>query len=86
LTIYTGNLSREITETDLRDIFKTFGTVTFVNIIQDRFHKVPVGFGMVGMPIQVEAQAAIASLNGKELKGKFLVVNEAGIRSLSNQR
>jgi len=82
MTIYAGNLSKEITETDLRDAFKIFGTVTFVNIIQDRFHKTPVGFGMVGMPLQIEAQAAIAGLNGKEMKGKSLVVNEAGIRSL----
>jgi RNA recognition motif-containing protein len=81
MTIYTGNLSNEITETDLRDAFKTYGEVSFVNIIQDRFHKIQVGFGMVGMPVQMEAQAAIAGMNGKELKGKFLVVNEAGIRT-----
>ena len=77
MNIYVGNLSREVTEEDLRHAFEGFGQVASVTIIKDRFSGAPRGFGFVDMPTKTEGQAAIAGLNGKELKGRPLTVNEA---------
>jgi len=77
MNIYVGNLSREVTEEELREAFKAFGQVTSVSIIKDRYGGQPRGFAFVDMPAKAEAQAAITGLNGKEFKGKKLVVNEA---------
>ncbi len=77
MNIYVGNLSREVTEDDLRQAFEPFGQITSVNIIKDKFSGQSRGFGFVEMPGRAEAQAAIAGLNGKELKGRTLSVNEA---------
>ncbi len=84
MNIFTGNLSPEVTEEDLRKEFKAFGQVTFVNLVRERFGSVSRGFGYLGMPVQSEAEAAIVGLHGKELKGKTLVVNEARPRALSS--
>ncbi|MFQ6083400.1 MAG: RNA recognition motif domain-containing protein [Candidatus Aminicenantia bacterium] len=81
MNIYVGNLSREVTEDDLRQAFETFGEVTSAKIITDKFSGVSRGFGFVEMPTKAEAQAAITGLNGKELKGRTLTVNEARPRS-----
>jgi RNA recognition motif-containing protein len=81
VNIYVGNLSREATEADLQEAFAAFGQVASVNIIKDRFSGVSRGFGFVEMPSNSEAQAAIAGLNGKELKGRTLTVNEARPRT-----
>lgn len=77
MNIYVGNLSREVTEDDLRQAFGGFGQITSVNIIKDKFSGQSRGFGFVEMPGRAEAQAAIAGMNGKELKGRTLNVNEA---------
>ncbi len=77
MNIYVGNLPREATEADLREAFQAFGQVATVNIIKDKFSGESRGFGFVEMPSKDEAQAAIAGLNGKELKGRTLTVNEA---------
>ncbi len=77
MNIYVGNLSREVTEEDLRKEFEAFGQVASVTIIKDKFTGEPRGFGFIEMPTRSEAQAAIAGLNGKELKGRTLTVNEA---------
>jgi RNA recognition motif-containing protein len=77
MNIYVGNLSRDVTEEDLRQTFETFGKVETVSIIKDKFSGESRGFGFVEMPAKDEAQAAIADLNGKELKGRPLKVNEA---------
>ncbi|MER3447539.1 MAG: RNA-binding protein [Candidatus Dadabacteria bacterium] len=77
MNIYVGNLSRDVTEDDLRQAFGGFGQITSVNIIKDKFSGQSRGFGFVEMPGRAEAQAAIAGLNGKELKGRTLNVNEA---------
>lgn len=77
MNIYVGNLSREVTEDDLRQAFEAFGQITSVNIIKDKFSGQSRGFGFVEMPGRAEAQAAIAGMNGKELKGRTLSVNEA---------
>jgi len=75
--IYVGNLPREATEADLRTAFAAFGQVGDIAIIKDRFSGEPRGFGFIEMAATPEAQAAIAGLNGKDLKGRTLTVNEA---------
>ncbi len=77
MNIYVGNLAREATEEDVREAFKAFGQVTSVSVIKDKFSGESRGFGFVEMPSQAEAQSAIAGLNGKELQGRSLTVNEA---------
>ena len=81
MNIYVGNLSREVTEEDLRQAFEAFGQVTSAKIITDKFSGESRGFGFVEMPTKAEAQSAIDGLNGKELKGQTLNVNEARPRS-----
>lgn len=77
MNIYVGNLPREATEEDLREAFEAFGEVTSVKIITDRFTGDSRGFGFVEMSNSPEAQSAISGLDGKELKGRSLRVNEA---------
>ena len=77
MNIYAGNLSRDITEDDLREAFEAFGQVSTATIIQDRFSGESRGFGFVEMPSKDEAQTAIAEMNGKDLKGRAITVNEA---------
>ncbi len=77
MNIYVGNLSREVTEEDLQAAFETFGQVTSANVIKDRVSGESRGFGFVEMPAEEEAQSAIEGLNGQELKGETMNVNEA---------
>jgi len=77
MNIYCGNLPHELTEEELRAAFEEFGEVTSAKIITDRYSGVSRGFGFVEMPNKSEAQAALTGLNGKELKGRMLTVNEA---------
>lgn len=77
MNIYVGNLARETTEEQLRQAFEAFGQVSSVAIIKDKYSGESRGFGFVEMPSAAEAQAAIAGLNGKELGGRALNVNEA---------
>jgi len=77
MNIYVGNLPREATEEDLRQAFGAFGQVTSVKIITDRFSGDSRGFGFVEMSSSSEAQSAISGLDGKDLKGRALRVNEA---------
>ena len=85
MNIYVGNLPHELTEEDLRQAFETFGEVTSAKIIMDKFSGASRGFGFVEMPTKAEAQAAITGLNGTELKGRTLNVNEARPRSESRR-
>ena len=77
MRIYVGNMSSEVTEEELKEVFKAFGEVTTVNIIKDKATGQPRGFGFVEMVSDEATKAAIAGMNGKELKGKPLKVNEA---------
>jgi RNA recognition motif-containing protein len=77
MNIYVGNLSPEVTEEDLQQAFEAFGQVSSAAVIKDKFSGVSRGFGFVEMPAKAEGQAAIEGLNGKELKGQTLNVNEA---------
>jgi len=75
--IYVGNLSYQVTDEELRQAFESFGEVSSANVIMDKFSGQSKGFGFVEMPSKNEAESAINSLNGKELKGRALNVNEA---------
>ena len=77
MNIYVGNLSRDVTEDDLQQAFEAYGAVESAKIIKDKFSGESKGFGFVEMPAKAEAQAAIDAMNGKELKGQVLTVNEA---------
>lgn len=77
MNIFVGNLSRQATEEDLRQAFSSFGSVAKATIIKDKFSGEPRGFGFVEMATKEEAMAAIAGMNGKELLGRTLNVNEA---------
>jgi RNA recognition motif-containing protein len=81
MNIYVGNLSREVTEEELRQTFEAFGQVTSVNIIKDKYSGQPRGFGFVEMATRDEGQAAIDGLKGKLLKDRTLDVSEARPRS-----
>jgi len=81
MNIYVGNLAGEINETDLRKEFEAFGQVTSAAVIKDKFTGESRGFGFVEMAGKQEAMTAMANLNGKELKGKALKVNEARPRN-----
>ena len=81
MNIYVGNLAPETSETELRDAFAAFGQVATATIIKDRFSGEPRGFAFVEMPTRSEAIAAIAAMNGKELHGRNLSVNEARPRT-----
>jgi RNA recognition motif-containing protein len=75
--LYVGNLSFNSSEQDLEDVFAEFGTVESVNIIEDRDTGRSRGFGFVEMSSDQEATNAIAELDGKEVDGRNLKVNEA---------
>ena len=77
MNIYIGNLPYTITEDELKESFNSFGEVSSVNIITDRFSGQSKGFGFVEMPEDTEAEAAIKALDGQEIKGRNLKVNQA---------
>ena len=77
MNIYVGNLPWGLSEEDLREAFEAFGEVVSVKIIQDKFTGRSRGFGFVEMPKDEEGEAAISALNGKDLKGREIVVNQA---------
>jgi RNA recognition motif-containing protein len=77
MKLYVGNLSRDVTEAELREAFEAFGKIESVTIIKDRSNGVSKGFGFIEMPEKAEAEAAIAGLHRKEFKGRSMDVNEA---------
>ncbi|MBN1223980.1 MAG: RNA-binding protein [Candidatus Aminicenantes bacterium] len=77
MNIYAGNLPWELTEQELKTTFEEFGEVDSVTIIKDRFTGKSRGFGFVEMPNKEEADSAVSGLNGKELSGRRIRVNEA---------
>lgn len=85
MNIYVGSMSYNVTEEELKEAFEVFGEVESVRIIKDMYSGRSKGFGFVEMPSKAEAQAAIDGLNGKELKGRTLNVNEARSRSKGPQ-
>ncbi|MDY0355520.1 MAG: RNA-binding protein [Sedimentisphaerales bacterium] len=77
MNIYVGNLAHEVTDSDLRELFAGHGQVESANVITDRFSNESRGFGFVEMPNKTEAAEAIEALNGHDLKGRSITVNEA---------
>ena len=81
MNIYVGNLSRDVTQDELQQAFEAYGEVASANIISDKFSGESRGFGFVEMPKDDEARAAIEALNGTDLKGRTLNVNQARPRN-----
>lgn len=77
MNIYVGNLSWNLKDQDLTDLFTPYGEVASAKIVTDKFTQRSKGFGFVEMPNDEQAQAAIAQLNGSEVDGRNLVVNES---------
>ena len=75
--LYVGNLAYSMSDSELQQLFEAHGTVTSAQIIQDRDTGRSKGFGFVEMASDDEAQAAITALNGQEIQGRPLTVNEA---------
>ena len=77
MNIFVSNLPYTATEDEVRQLFEGYGSVDTVRLMTDRDTGRPRGFGFVEMPNGTEARAAIAGLNGKDLGGRSLTVNEA---------
>ena len=77
MNIYVGNLSYQTTEDELRDLFAEFGDVVSVKLIVDKFTGQSKGFGFVEMSNNSEAQKAMDELNGRDLNGRSITVNQA---------
>ena len=77
MNIYVGNLPYSATEEDIRALFEPYGQVTRANIVMDRDTGRPRGFGFVEMANDTEANSAIEALNGSQMNGRSLTVNEA---------
>ena len=77
MNIYVGNLSWNLKDQDLANLFTPYGEVASAKIVMDKFTQRSKGFGFVEMPNDDQAQAAIAQLNGSEVDGRNLVVNES---------
>jgi len=86
MNIYVGNLSRDVTDDELRQAFEAFGEVTSATVIKDKFSGQSRGFGFVEMAGKAEAEAAIQGMNGKDLKGRTLNVNVARPRTEGGDR
>jgi RNA recognition motif-containing protein len=77
MNIYVGNLSKDVTDEDLQNLFSEYGEIKSVKVIRDLFSGESKGFGFIEMPGSTESQKAIDELNSRELKGKKIIVNEA---------
>jgi len=77
MKLYVGNLSYETTESELNELFSTMGTVESVKIITDPYSGMSKGFGFVEMSTREQGEMAIRELNGKSLRNRTIVVNEA---------
>jgi RNA recognition motif-containing protein len=77
VNIFVGNLAFSATEHDFRQLFEPYGVVDKINVITDKYTGRSKGFGFVEMPDSAAAKAAIQGLQGKELEGRALTVNEA---------
>ncbi len=77
MNIYVGNLSWNLKDQDLSNLFAAHGEVSSAKIVNDKFTNRSKGFGFVEMPNDEQAQAAIAALNGTEVDGRNIVVNES---------
>lgn len=86
VNIYAGNLSFDLSESDLRNMFEAHGKVDRASLVMDRTSGTSKGFGFVEMPNDTEAKAAITALNDFETQGRKLTVNEAKPKAESSPR
>jgi RNA recognition motif-containing protein len=86
MNIFVGNLNYSITEDDLKEIFEEYGELNSVKLITDKFTGRSKGFGFVEMPDADEAKKAIEELNGAEVEGRSMVVNESIEKKRDNTR
>ncbi len=86
MNIYVGNLSYDLVDEDLRTAFEEYGEVETASVIKDKFTGQSKGFGFVEMPRQADAEEAIKQLNGANLKGRNLKVNQARPRGENSPR
>ena len=77
MRLYVGNLSRDVTDAELRAAFEAFGTVSSAEVVKDKFGGGSKGFAFVEFPDKVQAEAAIAGLHRKPFKGQSMDVTEA---------
>lgn len=77
MNLYIGNLSWSVSDNDLQNAFEAYGEVTSCKIIKDKMTNRSKGFAFVEMPNDADANAAISGLNGQDLKGRAISVNEA---------
>ncbi|MBP9837917.1 MAG: RNA-binding protein [Proteobacteria bacterium] len=84
MNIYIGNLSYEVKDTDLQNAFSAFGSVNSAKVVMDMDSGRSKGFGFVEMSSKDEGEAAITKLNGTELKGRSITVNEARPKTNNN--
>jgi len=85
MNIYVGNLEHQITEDELKQEFEKFGEVTSVKIIKDMYTGESKGFGFVEMPDSAQAKTAMSDMNGKEIKGRTIRVDEARQRNAKDR-
>ena len=81
MNVYVGNLAYQVTDDDLKTAFESYGEVSSASVIRDKFTHESKGFGFIDMPRQADAETAIKELNGTDLKGRSLTVNQARPRS-----
>ena len=86
MDIYVGNLPYDLDDEELLSTFSEYGQVASARVITDRYSGRPRGFGFVEMANDEEAQAAIDALNGKDMKGRALTVNQAKPREAGGRR
>lgn len=86
MNIFVGNLGPDVTETEIAEMFKPFGQVGSVQLVRELFTGKVKGFGFVEMPGRQQSRDAIAGLNGKELAGRPMTVNEARPRPERGRR
>lgn len=86
MNIFVGSLPFKLVEADLKEFFQEYGEVASVKIITDKFSGKSKGFGFVEMPNDEEAKKAIEELNGAEVDGRSIVVNEAMQRQEGERR
>ena len=77
MNLYIGNLSRDVTEADLRALFEPFGKISSLSIIKDKFSGDSKGFAFIEMPVKEEADAAMKALHRNPLKGQSMDITEA---------
>jgi len=86
MNMYVGNLAFNVNEDDLKEAFSPFGEIESIKIIKDKYSGQSSGFGFVEMPSNSEADKAIKALNGSEMKGRAMKVNQAKPRGERSSR